>query len=49
MMLGAVGAGSLVALYGVATARIDASGTEVEPPSFPWQHDGLLTALDHAR
>jgi ubiquinol-cytochrome c reductase cytochrome c1 subunit len=47
-MLGAAGAGSLIALYGVATAHIDASGSEVEPPAFPWQHNGLLTALDHA-
>ncbi|XP_062514385.1 cytochrome c1, heme protein, mitochondrial-like [Corticium candelabrum] len=47
-LLGVAGASGVVTLYGVATAQIDASGTEVEPPSYPWKHNGLLSALDHA-
>lgn len=28
---------------------VNASELELHPPSYPWSHNGLLTALDHSR
>lgn len=39
------GAGLAWALH----RAVNASELELHPPSYPWGHGGLLTALDHSR
>ncbi|XP_065360461.1 cytochrome c1, heme protein, mitochondrial [Calliphora vicina] len=40
--------GGVGALIYAMEQSVDASGTEVHPPSMPWSHNGLIAALDHA-
>jgi len=34
---------------GVATISLSAAELELHPPKYPWDHSGLLSALDHKR
>lgn len=39
------GAGLALVLH----QSVRASELELHPPNYPWSHNGLLSALDHAR
>lgn len=41
--------GGVGALIYALEQSVEASGTEVHPPAMPWSHNGLISALDHAR
>lgn len=44
-VLTAGGAGLALALH----QSVKASDLELHPPNYPWSHNGLVSALDHAR
>lgn len=44
-VLTAGGAGLALALH----QSVKASDLELHPPNYPWTHNGLVSALDHAR
>lgn len=45
--LGALGVGSIATGYYVML--LSADELELHPPSYPWSHNGLIDAVDHAR
>lgn len=41
--------GGVGALIYALEQSVEASGTEVHPPTMPWGHSGLIQSLDHSR